>query len=220
MKKSLLSALVVFVFSCQNQPTTDNAKNLKNVMPSSTPVAITIPNPIQNNQKPDMTPSQKSDKENIVKTVAGFKLSSPDFTDGGTYPQKYTCDGTSDSPALSWANPPAGTTSYAITMHHIPAPDDEHVYMLVYDIPVNVISIASNEKTLGKWGINTVNGKPEYTPPCSKGPGPKLYTITLYALSESPKLDSSIPITKDMLISAIKDKTLGTSAINVTYSRG
>ena len=157
---------------------------------------------------------------NSIKPSTGFKLSSVDFVDGGDYPKKYTCDGASASPYLSWSNPPVGTVSYAITMHHIPAPGDEHVYMVVYDIASNINIFASNEKNVGKWGINTVNGKTEYTPPCSKGPGPKSYIITLYALSEAPNISSNPSVTKAILTDSIKGKILGTSTINVTYSRG
>lgn len=152
--------------------------------------------------------------------VGAFKLTSPAFTDGGTLPEKYTCDGGRASPPLAWSNPPAGTKFFAITMHHIPGPGDKHVYLVIYNIPASILSLPENGRDIGIFGINTVNGKQEYTPPCSKGPGPKLYTMTAYALSSEAKLDvPASAVTMDLLLAAIKDKTLATAVMNVTYDR-
>ena len=151
---------------------------------------------------------------------ATMTLSSPAFVDGGDLPTEFTCDGNRASPPLQWSDPPAGTKSFAIVMHHTPGPGDMHVYLLLYDIPAATRGLAKNARDVGVFGINTVNGKQEYTPPCSKGPGAKTYTLTLYALSAEPQFN--VPpnkVTMDLLLAAIKDKTLGTAAINVTYDR-
>jgi hypothetical protein len=103
-------------------------------------------------------------------------------------------------------------------MHHTPGPGDTHVYLLLYNIPADARKLEKNAKNLGTFGVNTVNDKPEYTPPCSKGPGEKKYTLTIYALSDTLKFNKP-DVTLDMLLAAMKDKTLGTSAINVTYER-
>src|SRR4051794_28896673 len=99
-----------------------------------------------------------------------FELRSPAFTDNGKYPIDFTCDGARAAPPVEWVNPPAGTTSFAVTMHHVPGPGDMHVYWVVYNIPADVHSIAQNAKGAWSLGINTVNRRTEYTPPCSKGP--------------------------------------------------
>ena len=149
-----------------------------------------------------------------------FTLTSPAFTDGGTLPAEFTCDGKRASPPLEWSKAPAGTQSFAITMHHIPGPGDKHVYMVIYNIPADVHVLPKNSKDLGTFGVNTVNGQQEYTPPCSKGPGPKKYTMTVYALSAAPKMDQpASSVTMDILLAAIKDTTLATAQMSVTYSR-
>jgi phosphatidylethanolamine-binding protein (PEBP) family uncharacterized protein len=153
-------------------------------------------------------------------TTTKLKLSSTAFTNEGTYPKKYTCDSLGISPPLSWAGAPKGTTAYAITMHHIPGPGDKHVYMVIYNIPASVNSVNENSSGVGLWGINTINGGNSYTPPCSQGPGAKLYTMTVYALSANPAF--SVPqsqIAMDTLLSAIKGITLDTATLNVTYTR-
>ncbi len=153
-------------------------------------------------------------------TPSSFAVRSDAFPSGGALPAEFTCDGASASPPLAWSNPPAGTRFYAVTMHHIPGPGDKHVYLVVYNIPANVTNLPKNARGVGAWGINTVNGQPEYTPPCSKGPGPKTYTLTVYALSSEVKIAEPLkPVTMDMLLSAIKDTTLAKTAVDVTYSR-
>lgn len=149
-----------------------------------------------------------------------FVAGSTAFTDNGDYPRLYTCDSTGISPTINWSGAPAGTTSYAITMHHIPPAGEKHVYLVLYDIPATVTSIPNAVSGLGKWGINTVNGQTSYTPPCSVGPGAKLYVITVYALSSAPAI--TVPqsqVTMDVLLQAIGSKTLASAVIHVTYTR-
>ena len=151
--------------------------------------------------------------------AANFTLSSPAIPASGGYPIEFTCDGESASPPLAWSNAPAGTRSFALTMHHIPGPGDKHVYMVVYNLPANITSIPKNAHGVGAWGVNTVNRQPEYTPPCSKGPGAKTYTLTAYALSCEPTLALTGRVTMDTLLSSIKDKMLATATLDVTYAR-
>lgn len=149
-----------------------------------------------------------------------FEAYSSKFTANGEFPQKYTCDGASISPEIAWKNPPEGTKGYAITMHHIPPTGDKHVYMCVFNIASNVMLFPEANTTIGLWGINTVNGKNMYTPPCSQGPGAKIYVITVYALSEQPTITvAQNKITMDVLLDAISTKTLAKSVMSVSYTR-
>jgi hypothetical protein len=146
--------------------------------------------------------------------------SSSAFVNNGKFPKKYTCDSLGVSPPLSWTGAPSGTNSYAITMHHITTAGDKHVYLLMYNIPSTVTSISESVSGVGLFGMNTVNSNTSYSPPCSQGPGDKAYIFTVYALSSAPVF--TVPqsqVTMDILLSAISSKTLGTSIINVTYSR-
>jgi phosphatidylethanolamine-binding protein (PEBP) family uncharacterized protein len=105
-------------------------------------------------------------------------------------------------------------------MHHVASPDDVHWYYVLFDIPANVSSLSKNSAGVGKLGNNSVNGKNEYAPPCSKGPGEKVYTYTIYALSAQPQF--SVPasqVSREVLLEAIKDITLGSAELHVTYTR-
>jgi phosphatidylethanolamine-binding protein (PEBP) family uncharacterized protein len=150
--------------------------------------------------------------------ATGFALSSPDVTDG-RLSIECTCDGKSRAPALSWGTPPEGTKAFAVVMHHITRDNDTHVYMVVANLPAAMRELRSGDATLGNWGQNTVNRKNAYAPPCSQGPGDKTYTITLYSLSAEAVLPRDKPLTRDALLAAIKDNTLGTATLDVKYAR-
>lgn len=162
----------------------------------------------------------ETDVQVSTQNSASFTLSSPDAVQGGTLPAEYTCDGASATLALSWSGAPIGTQSYAVIMHHIASPEDIHWYWVLYDIPQEVTTLSKNSAGIGTLGTNSVNGKTAYAPPCSKGPGPKVYTFTVYALSRQPEL--SVPASKvnrDVLLDAIRDITLANAELNVTYTR-
>ena len=153
-------------------------------------------------------------------TTGTFTASSTAFTNNGTFPKLYTCDSAGISPKISWSNVPTGTTNFAIVMHHVPPTPPNHVYMILYNIPATVTNIPDAVSGIGLFGINSVNGGQSYTPPCSQGPGAKLYIITVYALSSAPVF--TVPhsqVTRDILLAAIANKTLAAFELNVTYTR-
>ena len=147
-------------------------------------------------------------------------LSSSEVTEGGALPKEFTCDGSSATLPLSWSGVPENTKSFAVIMHHIPGSGDSHWYWVLYNIPANITNLEKNSTGIGTLGNNSVNGKTEYAPPCSKGPGEKLYTYTIYALSAEPQISTSdSDVSRDVLLDTIKDITLASAALNVTYAR-
>ena len=59
-----------------------------------------------------------------------------------------------------------------------------------------------------------------YAPPCSQGPGAKVYTFTLYALSAKPVLPATAKqVTGPVLGAAMQGLTLATSSVSVSYTR-
>jgi gluconolactonase len=166
------------------------------------------------------TLSLSGTSRSITTDLSGFMLTSPDIASDGLLPQEYTCDGAANTLALSWSGAPERTKSFALIMHHEASPTDIHWYWVVYNIPADVNSLPKNITGIGTLGNNSVNGRTEYTPPCSKGPGPKIYTYTVYALSAEPQL--SVPasqVNRAVLLDAIRDITLSSAELNVTYSR-
>jgi phosphatidylethanolamine-binding protein (PEBP) family uncharacterized protein len=152
---------------------------------------------------------------------AGFVLRSPAVTDGGTLPKEYTGDGDSATLPLEWDGAPEGTASYAVIMHHIPPEGPTKWYWVLYGIPLTTRSLPRNVRGIGVLGNNSVNGRTEYAPPHSKGPGPKTYVYTVYALSAAPNL--GVPpekVSRDVLLAAMKDRILAAAELRVVYSRG
>lgn len=102
----------------------------------------------------------------------------------------------------------------------MPKDGEAHWYWQLYDIPATISSLAKNTKNIGIVGTNSKNKDLAYTPPCSQGPGAKTYTLTLYALSVEPKiLVSKDAITRDTLLTAMKNITLASSSLDIVYSR-
>ena len=121
----------------------------------------------------------------------------------------------------TWKNAPAGTKAFVVIMHHYPPGETEepHVYWVIYNIPVATKAIPLNDRAIGERGVNTVNRRAQYAPPCSQGPGRKWYILTLYALSDEVKPDANRGVTRDALLAAMKGKILATSVLNVSYER-
>lgn len=129
-----------------------------------------------------------------------FSLTSSSFKDGTMLPKKAAgnnkanpnCVGENISPQFSWANPPAGTVSYAIIMTDPEGRNglgSDHWH--AYGIPASVTSFAEGEtsKPSDKFvgGIGTAKQN-VYVGPCTPpGTTPHHYTFVLVATDLDPK---------------------------------
>jgi len=93
-------------------------------------------------------------------------------------------------------------------------------YWTVYNIPAEVRSLPKNVNGVGTLGNNSVDGRAGYAPPHSKGPGPKTYILTVYALS-APLQISAPPaqVNRNVLLNAMKDSILDSAELKVVYDR-
>ncbi len=139
--------------------------------------------------------------------------------DDGMLRARHTCDGDSVMPGFSWSNLPSGTKSLALTIHHITPDNAERVYLVMYGIPPDTNSLSEAERLVGHLGLNSVTRRAEYAPPCSQGPGEKIYSATIYALSAEPEFKASSAVTRPALLDAMKPITLGTASAELKYSR-
>jgi Raf kinase inhibitor-like YbhB/YbcL family protein len=125
-----------------------------------------------------------------------FTLQSRDL--GGQLTSEFSfngfgCKGQNLSPQLMWTHPPAGTKSFAITIHDPSAPTGSGWWhWVVFDIPA---SSSELKQGAGKAGSNllpagaiqgrTDLGTPGYMGPCPpEGDAPHPYIITVYALGK------------------------------------
>ena len=167
----------------------------------------------------DVATTAPSDISSPDQATTEFTLTSLAMSDGGTLPVQFTCDGASQSPPLSWSGAPAGTKSFAVLMDHSPGPNDWHWYWTLWGIDSSVSSISAGSNGDAEIGTNSVNGQLVYAPPCSKGPGEKSYTFTVFALSETPAISNAQSIDRTALLAAVENITLGTASMTVTYTR-
>src|SRR5262249_3049071 len=101
----------------------------------------------------------------------------------GNNKQNPNCVGENISPQLSWANPPAGTKSYALLMFDPEGrPPGGVSHWVAYGIPVSVTGFAEGEtsKQTDKFvGGKSTMGLPHYFGPCTPPGAPHHYTFTL-----------------------------------------
>ena len=147
-------------------------------------------------------------------------LRSPVVTAGGALPVEYTGDGGGASPPLEWSGEPAGTKSFAVIMHHLAPGGVTKWYWTLYNIPPTVHALPKNVQAIGTPGNNSVNDQVGYAPPHSKGPGPKIYILTVYALS-APLQISALPseVNREVLLATMKPVLLGSTELKVVYDR-
>ena len=153
-----------------------------------------------------------------AKRSGNFILSSPVVKEGGALPVEFTGDGAGISPPLEWRGAPAGTRSFAVVMDHLAPGNEMKCYWTLWDVPASVTSLPKNARDIGQLGRG-FKGQPGYEPPHSQGPGLKSYTIHLYALSAPPQFPAARGVTRDTLLTAIKDLVLDSADLNVTYTR-
>lgn len=114
-------------------------------------------------------------------TLAKLSLTSKAFANGGPIPAQYTCDGSGQSPALSWSDPPPGTRSFALVIEDPDAPSGTFRHWGLFDIPASARSIEPGQR-IGNEVANDF-GKPGYGAPCPPKGQLHHYRLRLFALA-------------------------------------
>ncbi|MBS0260344.1 MAG: YHYH protein [Planctomycetes bacterium] len=148
--------------------------------------------------------------------IARLVVSSSSVDEQGRLSQACTCDGKSESPAVTWKEAPAGTKAFALSLWHT-APDQEKSYWVVYNIPAKTTSVAQNKKPEGTIGLND-RRRAEFDPMCSRAPGLKTYHITVFALSQKIELAPE-NATRANLLEAIRGRVLAEGTLDFQYER-
>jgi Raf kinase inhibitor-like YbhB/YbcL family protein len=117
-------------------------------------------------------------------------LTSAAFTQQGSIPQQYTCQGRDESPPLSWSGAPEGTVSFVLIVDDPDAPDPAApkrtwVHWVLYSIPATTSTLAEAMVTAKlppgtREGLNDWN-RSGYGGPCPPV-GRHRYFHKLYAL--------------------------------------
>lgn len=144
-----------------------------------------------------------------------MKISSSAFTDGGSIPSKYTCDGNDTSPPLTFAGVPTAAKSLALIVDDPDAPGGTFDHWIVWNIPADATSVAEGQSPQGVAGRNGF-GKNGYGGPCPPG-GEHRYFFKLYALDTMVNLPQSS--TKANLQKAMSGHTLAEAQTMGKYKR-
>ena len=105
------------------------------------------------------------------------------FTDGGTIPRRFTCDGAGTSPPLSWSRVSARARSLALLVEDPDAPGGTFVHWTLWDIPRSANFFVEGETPKGARQGEASSGKTGWAPPCPPS-GTHRYVFTLYELSK------------------------------------
>lgn len=152
-------------------------------------------------------------------------LSSPTFQNGGSIPQKYTCDGERElSPPLSVSGVPKEAKMLVLIVDDpdVPKqlrPDGVFDHWVVYGIHPATTDIAEGA-VFGAQGVNST-GKPGYVGPCPPKeyePSEHRYIFRIYAV-DLPTLTFVKAPTKAEVFTAIKGHILETAELMGKYKR-
>jgi Raf kinase inhibitor-like YbhB/YbcL family protein len=163
-----------------------------------------------------------------ARSAEPFALTSPEFTDNaplanknaGDRKENPNCVGQSVSPPLRWANPPAGTNSFALLLVD---PEGRGglgvVHMVTYGIPASVSGFAEGElsKPSDKFvGGKSTMGLPTYFGPCTPPGDWHHYTFTLIATDLDAKALQP-GMTRDELFTALNGHAKGAAGLVVRF---
>ena len=164
-----------------------------------------------------------------METQATLTVTSAVFHDGETIPSSavfddFGCTGKNQSPDLTWSGAPAGTKSYAVTIHDPDAPTTVGwVHWVLFDIPGDVTSLAAGAGSRKRGGVGATHGFTDfgfshYGGPCPPpGDPPHHYHLTVYAL-DMDKLGPDSTTTFAKFRYMIRGHVLATGEIVGTYA--
>jgi hypothetical protein len=151
----------------------------------------------------------------VVSPSGPIRVSSPDFTDGGVLPRRFTCSGAGDTPALRWSGVPAGTAALAVTLTDSDAPNGTYTHWLVFNLPADATGLTSVPAS-ARQATNSA-GNSGYAPPCSPS-GTHHYHLTVTALRAAltaPEGAPFVTVNQQMVPARITESGI---VVTVTHS--
>lgn len=144
-----------------------------------------------------------------------FELAFDAAPDGGELPARHTCSGEGVSPALRWANVPAGATSLAIVVRD--RDDGGRVHWLVTGIDPSGLGFADGGVPEGAVEQANSTGAVGWDPPCpTPDSGRHIYDIVLHVLRVPVDIDPAEPA--EVAATAIEDASEEEAPIALTVT--
>jgi Raf kinase inhibitor-like YbhB/YbcL family protein len=159
----------------------------------------------------------KSAPTNVPNTM---RVTSPAFTEGGTIPVKYTCDGPLKgvSPPLAWSRRPRNTKSQALIVTDPDAPGGTFVHWTVWGMMDRTTGLDPDIPPIGLPQGKNSAGTSKYAPPCPpEGDSPHRYEFSIYALKEP--IDAKPGAPSDEVIDQIEKAALARGVLTGKYGR-
>ncbi|MGH8079088.1 MAG: YbhB/YbcL family Raf kinase inhibitor-like protein [Lysobacter sp.] len=160
--------------------------------------------------------------------AADFTLESPDVHDGATIDPAFVlngagCHGSNTSPRLTWANPPAGTRSFAVTVYDLDAPSGNGFWhWVVVNLPAKtaLVDHGASQNGLPTEALQIRNdyGRAAYSGPCPPAGKPHRYEFTVWAL-KIDKLKVEANAGGALVGFMIKQNALGQAKLTASYGR-
>ena len=123
-------------------------------------------------------------------TETPMKITSPEFTNGGSIPSRFTCDGENVNPSLRISDAPPGAKSLVLIVDDPDAPVGTWTHWLVWNLKTDLKEIAVNSVPAGAvQGVNDFH-KNNYGGPCPPS-GTHRYYFRIYALDTVLDLPAS-----------------------------
>jgi hypothetical protein len=98
---------------------------------------------------------------------APMRLSSPDFSEGGTIPERFTCEGKDITPTLQIDGVPKEAKSLVLIVDDPDAPAGNFTHWLMWNVLPNLTAIVGNKPPSHTvQGVNDF-GKNKYSGPCT-----------------------------------------------------
>ena len=151
-----------------------------------------------------------------------FTISSSAFSNGGSIPKKFTCDGPDTSPQLAWTEPPAGTKSFSLLADDPDAPAGNWNHWTAWNLPATLRGLSEGVSKEARLADGTEQGRNDfgktgYNGPCPPPGKPHRYYFKVFALDS--KLDLKAGSRKKELENAMKGHVLGQAEWMGTYGR-
>lgn len=134
-----------------------------------------------------------------------MQLVSSAFSNQGSIPQRYTCEGEDISPPLAWSGAPEGTKSFALIVDDPDAPDPKAprmtwVHWILYNLPAGAQALSEGVQS-GQLPAGTKQGRNDWKRTGYGGPCPPMgrhrYFHKLYAL-DTILPDMGVPSKPDL----------------------
>ena len=167
-----------------------------------------------------------NDNLSASKLDPNWQIVSSAFLSGQEIPERFSCDGEDISPALSWAEPPAGTKSLALFMDDPDAGGFAH--WILYNLPaafrelnenipretsVATLCAACGDASQGENDFPTIG----YGGPCPPRGSTHTYRFRLFALDTPPNLPPQLD--SSAFLAEIDDHVIAETQLMGVFSR-